>query len=153
MPFWILEMWIPPEMCGERETWNYDFLGPYPADCDKDCCNHGYWGMKSPITVSGEFLPINESVLDSIQRKQFMDIQFSLLSEVERQRQLDASLSERNKKADAEAVEEMHSKLDEYATYKEKWDNDDNRVFSWADKYLIGGKNSKMPAGGPKLKK
>lgn len=150
---WVLECWYPATMCGSREEWQYELLGPYPADCHEDCCNGGFWGIRSPITTYGEYIELTESVLSSIERKQFMDIQWSLLSEVERQKQLDASLSERNKKLDAEAWDEMNVRLDEYAKNKEKWDNDDNRVFSWADKYAINVPGSKMPIGGPKLKK
>ena len=150
MPFWVLEIWIPPVMCGERENWNSEFMGPYPADCDLDCCNRGYWGIKTPIaTANGEYLPINESVMQSIERKQYMDIQWSLKSETEQLAAYDARLLAREQKANADAMEEYFRRLDRYATNKEREDNADNRVFAWADKYMINA--PKMPIGSPKV--
>lgn len=151
MPFLVLEMWISPELCGSRESWQYDLLGPYPADCPLDCCNHGYWGMKSPLTTAGEIIPLSESLIDSICRKQYMDIAFSALSEKERLESLDASLSERNKKAEETAWAEFNENLDHYATHKTQEDNADNRVIIGLGKnafsdYVKGGKS---PIGRP----
>ena len=151
MPFWILEMWVPPQLCGERETWNYDFMGIYTADCDQPCCNRGYWGIKSPITVDGTLLPITESVMQSIERKHFMDIQFSMLNEVEQLAFIDAQLSERNKKSDEEAFAEYIDRVEDYSIHKEKWDNDDNRVFVFPEKYASTKKGIKEAIGRPKV--
>lgn len=150
---WVWETWYPASMCGDRETWQYELLGPYPADCNLECCNGGFWGLRSIIaTPQSAYIALTEETLLSIEQKQFMDLEWSMLTEVERQRQLDASLSAREQKADEESLEEYLKILDNYSTNKEEMDNADNRVFSWADKYMIGGKNSKMPVGAPKIK-
>ena len=151
MPFWIWETWYPPQMCGDRETWNYDFLGPYPADCRLDCCNGGYWGLRSPITTCGEYIELSEETLLSIERKQFMDIQFSMLNEVEQLAFIDAQLSERNKKSDEEAFAEYIERVEDYSIHKEKWDNDDNRVFVFPEKYASTKKGIKEAIGRPKV--
>lgn len=152
MPFLVLEMWCPPEMCGSREAWPYDLLGPYPADCQEDCCNGGFWGLKMPLTVNGEYLPVSETLIDAICKKQFIDVEWSLLTEIERQNHIDESLSRSKQKRDEEAWDEFISERDHYATHKTQEDNADNRVFiGFGKNALPETKGGKMPIGKPKI--
>jgi len=151
-PFWILEMWVPPELCGSRESWPYDLFGTYPADCGMDCCNHGFWGIKTPIvSPNWEFLPINESVIQSIERKQFMDIQFSMLDEKARLEALDTHLSEREKNADAKSLEDYIELSDHYFANKEGEDNADNRIFVFPEHIQPNAKGIREPVGRPTI--
>lgn len=148
---WVWETWYPASMCGEREDWNEEFLGPYPADCEADCCNRGYWGIRTIIaTPQSAYIPLTEETLSAIERKQFADVQWSMESDKSRLEQLDAALSARNKQADADALDALLREYEHYANHKEDLDNADNRVFSWGEKYLINtGKGAKEAIGSP----
>jgi len=151
MPFWILEQWYPPEMCGSRETWAYDFMGPYPADCQKDCCNGGFWGLRMPITTDGTVMELTDQVLDFIERRQFADVKWSLLSEIERQKAIDADLSDREKSADAKSLEEYIDLADHFATHKTEEDNADNRIFVFPDSIQPNAKGIREAIGRPNI--
>ncbi len=59
--FWVLETWMPAHLAGTREGWPYELLGPYPTDCDQDCCNRGFWGFKLAIANQfGQGIPPTE---------------------------------------------------------------------------------------------
>ncbi len=152
MPWNILEAWLPPEMAGPRETWPYDLLGPYPADCHEDCCDGGIWGLRTPITnTNGEFIPICEATMHMIERKQFMDVKWSLTDEITRQNMLDRALSDRNNQTDRESREEHAHIRDHYLTNKETLDNADNRVtVGFGKNTLPDVKGGKLPIGPPK---
>ena len=145
---WVWETWYPAEMCGPRETWNYEFMGVYPQDCGEECCNHGYWGLRSPITTHGQYIDLTEATLDCIRQKQFFDLEWSILSETERLRELDSQLA-RDKEMDAEeAWKRFNEDRDHYLSHKQKEDNADNRVYAGLGVTTKGGK---MPIGKPKL--
>jgi hypothetical protein len=152
MPFWILEQWYPPTMLGSRDTWDYDFLGIYPADCRQDCCNGGFWGLRMPITTDGTVMELTDQVLDFIERRQFADVQWSLLSEIERQRALDANLSEREQKSDAESLEEYIALSDHYFAHKQGEDNADNRIFVFPEHIQPQAKGIREAIGRPNIK-
>lgn len=148
----VLEQWYPPELLPIKELWPTELMGPYPTECGESCCNGGFWGLRMPLMYpDGQFLPLTEGLIRSIEQKHFFDVTWSGLSEIERQRQLDASLSARNQKADADALRNSNEVLEYYATNKKEMDNADNRVWSWGDKLATNGKNSKMPVGKPNI--
>jgi hypothetical protein len=148
----MLEQWYPPEMLGSPEAWPEELMGPFPADCDKECCNNGFWGMRSPLMYAdGKFLPLSDAVMESIKQKNFFDAKWSALSEIERQRQLDANLSAREQKADADAEKAADEVWSHYATRKEQEDNADNRVWSLGKYDSPHVKGNKEPIGKPKL--
>ncbi len=151
-PWWVLELWIPPSLCGTREAWSNEYFGPYPADCHLDCCNGGFWGLKTVIHSNGEFLPINESVMQSIERKQYLDVEFSLLDEKERLAVLDAQLSERETNADAKSLEEYIALSDHYFAHKEGEDNADNRIFVFPESIQPQAKGIREAIGRPNIK-
>ena len=151
MEFLVLETWIPPILLGSRDTWNYDFMGVWPGDCDKECCDRGYWGLKSPLTVSGEFIPLTEALMLSIERKHFMDVQFSMLSEKERLESLDANLASREQKEAEDGYAEYNRILDDYLQRKEELDNADNRIYVGHGKSTLPDmKGGKLPIGKPR---
>lgn len=151
MAFWILECWYPPEMLGPRDSWNYDFMGPYPADCKQDCCNGGYWGFRAVLSWCGEFRPLNEETLSMIEQKHFNDVKWSLMNEVSRLNFLNEQQEAAKLRASAESWEVHNEWADEYATKREQEDNADNRVFSFGGDNALVGKNAKMPIGSPKI--
>lgn len=148
-PWLILEMWIPPAMLPPRESWDEDILGIYPADCSQDCCNHGFWGLKTPLTISGEFLELNDSLMELIAGKQLMDLEWATLSDLEQKVKLDALKAASDKKADDDAVAESRADREHYLTHKEELDNADNRVFSWGGYTVPIIKGGKEAIGKP----
>lgn len=128
MNFWVLECWYPPAMVGSREQWPHDLMGPYPADCHQPCCNGGFWGFRSPITTYGEFIELTEDTLSLIERRQMMDVKWSLMDEVSRLNYLNEQQSAAEKIADAESWETQNVWADEYATNREKEDGADTRL-------------------------
>lgn len=147
LPWWFLETWIPPQMCGTRETWPYKLFGPYPADCQKDCCNGGYWGLKMPITTNGEFIELSEATMQAVERKQYMDVQFSMLTEAARLEALNEQKAAADKRADDDAWEEHNVLQDRYLNVKEAEDNADNRAFVFPTGMAPQGKNIRLPIG------
>lgn len=147
----MVEMWIPPTMMGSRESWPHELMGPFPADCDGDCCDRGYWSLKFPISVDGEFVPLDEGTMQSIERKQFFDVQWSLMSEIERQQALDANLSEREQKSDARSLDEYIELADHFAINKEKEDNADNRIFVFPESIQPQAKGIREAIGRPNI--
>ncbi len=148
----MLEMWVAPELCGTPETWPSELLGPYPATCSLDCCNGGFWGLRSPLSANGEYVPVTDQLMEAVRGNQYMSLQWSLLSETERLEKCNANLSERNQKSDEEAFKEYDSNLESYLINKEKEDNADNRVFSFPKGIKPDFKNVNMAIGGPKIK-
>lgn len=151
MPFWILEQWYPASMCGSRETWAFEFLGPFPADCQQDCCNGGFWGLRMPITTDGTMMELTDQVLDYIERRQFADVKWSMMSEIERQQALDANLSEREQKSDARSLDEYIELADHFAINKEKEDNADNRIFVFPESIQPQAKGIREAIGRPNI--
>ena len=154
MPFYVLEMWMPPDMCGGRDTWNYDLLGPYPADCWQECCDGGFWGFKLALASPfGEYIPITDKVIDFIQERHDNDIKWSLMSEVQRLEALNEQKLAADKRADAENWATQNEWADTYATYKEKEDAADTRVTVAMGKNAISDrvKGGKEAIGHPKL--
>lgn len=153
MNFWVLEAWYPPTMIGSREVWPYDLMGPYPADCNQDCCNGGFWGFRSPITTYGECMELTEETLSLIERRQLMDIKWSLMSEIQRLEYLNEQKSAADKIADAENWKTQNEWADTYATYKEKEDAADTRVIMPMGKNALSDriKGGKEAIGHPKI--
>ena len=150
--WWFVEQWVPATMCGTRETWNYEFLGTYPGDCDRDCCNRGYWSVRFPVCGgNGEYIPLTDATLDSIERKQYADIQFSMLDEISRLEQLDKLMAKRDKNV-AEVVDSQATEIGEhYFSHKEKEDNADNRVYSMPGGLSSAIPGAKYPVGRPNI--
>ncbi len=90
--------------------------------------------------------------MEYIERRQFIDLQWSLLTETERLAQLNANLSDREQKTDAENLDQYLGILEDYANNKEELDNADNRVFSFADHLASAKAGAKEAVGRPKIK-
>lgn len=153
MNFYVLECWYPPSMVGPRDSWPYELMGPYPSDCNQDCCNGGFWGFRSPITISGECMELTEETLSLIERRQLMDIKWSLMSEIQRLEYLNEQKSAADKMADAKTWETQNIWADEYATNREKEDGADTRVIIGLGKNAISDrvKGGKEAIGHPKI--
>lgn len=145
MKFWVVECHYPAAFCGSREAWNYDLLGTYPADCNEDCCNGGFWGFRMPISVSGEYIELTEETLHSIEQKLFADFEWSMLSEIQRQEAIDSRLSREKQMKDETVWHEQNENRDHYLTHQLQEDNADNRVWSFGNKITIGGKEYDVP--------
>lgn len=127
---WILEQWFPPSMCGTREEWKHEMMGPYPADCHEDCCNGGFWGIRSPIIYGDGTAPkeLTDAVMRDIQTMQFFDHQWSMDGEISRLHQLETALASRDHEM-AETIDNERRQLDDWLlTNKEKLDAADTRV-------------------------
>lgn len=150
MPFLILEQWYPPSMLGEKENWNEEFLGIYPAECSDDCCNNGFWGLRSPLTnPNGEYIPFSERMMESIKRRQYIDIKWAEKTDTERLDYLEAERATANSKKAEAAWEQQNLNRDHYLNHKTEEDNADNRVFSFGEKHATLNKGAKEPIGSP----
>lgn len=120
---WILERRQPPSFFGDRSEWEktryvYDDVhqewvdqkGEYPP-------NDGYV-MITPISNEGEFLPLTESVYQSIAKKIKADIEFAEMREIERNRIVQIKNAEEEAEKNYR-LQKTQEATDEY--YKTNW--------------------------------
>lgn len=151
MPFLVLEQWYPPTMLGSEETWNEEVMGIFPGKCGQDCCNNGYWGFRMPLTdMSGQYMPYTDYLMESIKRRQFVDIDWSKRSPEERLAFLDAERAFAEQKAAEIAQTDHAERYEHYLQHKTQEDNADNRIIIGLGKNTLPDtKGGKLPIGSP----
>lgn len=135
----VLEQWMSREALGDN---------PIIRPCSGECCRNGFWGMRMPLMYAdGEFLPMSESLMDSIRQKNFFDSRWSDLTPVQRQEMLDAQWSRAKQVKDVESIETANQILEDYTINKEREDASDTRAWSMPKELDTTVKGNKMPVG------
>ena len=146
MPFLVVEQWMPADIAGDKEYWNYELLGPHPSECHQDCCNGGVWSFFMPLHENGRYIPFEDSMMEAVYAQIRTAIRWKETDELSRFQVLEAERASANKQDAEKAWTDVRDEREHYLNHKEELDNADNRVTIGLGKNTLpdvkGGKES-----------